>query len=141
LDYHQDIQLEEDHVELPELTQVFAQQHSDETFKGVNWIGKSVVKVSDEAFIYIYDPNNDGGKVVNILKGHDNHVNVVAVHQEKKILATSGIDSYAKLWESIEFIGIDTDSIEDLHCIGMSRIINILFSNVNFSFLIIQDLY
>jgi WD40 repeat protein len=63
----------------------------------VNWLGEFVVTGSDDGFVYFYDVPT--GQVVHILEGHENNVNVVTVHQEKRLLATSGIDRYSILWE------------------------------------------
>ena len=48
------------------------------------------------------DYDSDEGEIVNVVKAHEgnvNVVNVVTVDHEKKLLATSGIDEYAVLWE------------------------------------------
>lgn len=84
---------------------------SFDTIKGVNWMGKYVVTGSDEGNVYLYD--SDNGKIKNILKGHENHVNVVSVNKEKMLLSTSGIDDYAILWESNNVTKINLKSIEE----------------------------
>nr|PIM05437.1 WD domain, G-beta repeat protein [Toxoplasma gondii COUG] len=38
------------------------------------------------------------GEVVNILRGHESHVNCVAVHPHGSCIATSGIDDFIKIW-------------------------------------------
>jgi WD repeat-containing protein 42A len=70
---------------------------SIETVKRVGWMGDFVVTGSDDGSIFFYDSHS--GEFVNILRGHDSNVNVVTVHREKKLLATSGVDHYALLWE------------------------------------------
>ena len=74
-------------------------------------MGKYVVTGSDEGNVYLYD--SDNGKIKNILKGHENHVNVVSVNKEKMLLSTSGIDDYAILWESNNVTKINLKSIEE----------------------------
>jgi WD40 repeat protein len=70
---------------------------SVQTIKTVNWFGNFVVSGSDEGTIYFFDPED--GTIVNILSGHERPVNVVTVHQEKRLLATSGVDDFSILWE------------------------------------------
>jgi WD40 repeat protein len=67
------------------------------TIKTCNWFGDFVVTGSDEGDVYFYDPVD--GQIISILQGHKKNVNVVTVHKEKRLLATSGVDSYAILWE------------------------------------------
>jgi WD40 repeat protein len=67
------------------------------TLKGCNWYGKFIVTGTDVGTMFFYDPDN--GEIVNIVKGHQEHVNVVAVHQERKLIATSGVDYFAVVWE------------------------------------------
>jgi WD40 repeat protein len=78
---------------------------SNETIKTVNWLGEFVVTGSDSGFVYFYDVPT--AEVVHILAGHESNVNVVTVHQEKRLLATSGIDSYSILWEPQMVAGQD----------------------------------
>ena len=99
---HQEQQVEEEEEEeetpqAPGCIQVLSGHRSRETIKACNWFGDFVVTGSDNAIIYMY--NVKTGKVRKVLKGHDGHVNVVAVHKQKRLLATSGIDDYAMLWE------------------------------------------
>jgi WD40 repeat protein len=100
---------EEEERRAPGCIQVLKGHRSYETIKACNWIGDFVVTGSDDAIIYMYNVNT--GKVRKVLKGHDGHVNVVAVHKEKQLLATSGIDDYAMLWEPNRF----TDFNEELN--------------------------
>jgi WD40 repeat protein len=67
------------------------------TIKTCNWFGDFVVTGSDEGGIYFSDPTD--GQIISILQGHNRNVNVVTVHTEKRLLATSGVDDYAILWE------------------------------------------
>jgi hypothetical protein len=68
------------------------------TFKACNWFGDFVVTGSDDGSVFWYDPSD--GSIVNVVvRQHRRNVNVVAVHKEKKLLATSGVDSFALLWE------------------------------------------
>jgi WD40 repeat protein len=71
--------------------------HSDMTIKRVNWFGNFVVTGTDEGDIYFYDAAD--GTLATILRGHDRPANVVTVHREKRLLATSGVDDFAILWE------------------------------------------
>jgi WD40 repeat protein len=71
--------------------------HSEMTLKTVNWFGNFVVTGTDEGDVFFYDPID--GTIVNVLSGHDQPVNIVAVHREKRLLATSGVDDDAILWE------------------------------------------
>jgi WD40 repeat protein len=84
---------------------------SESTIKTCNWFGKFVVTGTDNGTVYFYDPEN--GKIVNILEGHDSNVNVVAVHREKKLLATSGVDDYATLWEPDQVSRADLSAIDE----------------------------
>jgi WD40 repeat protein len=70
---------------------------SARTCKTVNWFGNFVVSGSDNGTIYFFDPED--AAIVNILRDHAAPVKVVTVHQEKRLLATSGVDDYAILWE------------------------------------------
>jgi WD40 repeat protein len=70
---------------------------SVETVKRVSWAGDFVVTGSDNGSVFFYDARS--GAVVNVLTQHDSNVNVVTVHRERKLLATSGVDNYALLWE------------------------------------------
>ena len=72
---------------------------SNQTIKAVNWFGKFVVTGSDDYNIYFYDIEKS--KIIKILKGHTGNVNVVSVHKEKRLLATTGIDDYVNLWEPL----------------------------------------
>lgn len=83
---------------------------SEQTIKTCNWYGKFVVTGSDDGSVFFYDA--DTGKIMNILHGHEGSVNVVTVHREKKLLATSGIDSYSILWEPRLIGKADRDKIE-----------------------------
>jgi WD40 repeat protein len=70
---------------------------SNRTIKAVNWLGDFVVTGSDDGRVWIYDSYTR--EPVNVLEGHKANVNVVAVHREKKLLATSGVDHFSILWE------------------------------------------
>jgi WD40 repeat protein len=70
---------------------------SETSVKAVNWHGDFVVSGSDEGCVFWFDPEN--GEIANAMRGHRGSVNVVAVHKEKKMLATSGADDFALLWE------------------------------------------
>ena len=98
---------EEEERQAPGCIQVLKGHRSFETIKACNWFGDFVVTGSDNAVIFMY--NVQTGKVRKVLKGHDGHVNVVAVHKEKKLLATSGIDDYAMLWEPNAFTDFNED--------------------------------
>lgn len=83
---------------------------SEQTIKTCNWYGNYVVTGSDSGSVFFYDPET--GRILNIVKAHEGNVNVVAVHQEKKLLATSGIDNYAVLWEPQLLCKCDVEGIE-----------------------------
>jgi WD repeat-containing protein 42A len=89
----EEVEREPPHGELIELLG----HRSETTIKTVNWMGDFVVSGSDDGSVFFYEPED--GQIVNIVKAHEGNVNVVTVHQEKKLLATSGIDEYAILWE------------------------------------------
>jgi WD repeat-containing protein 42A len=72
-------------------------RRSERTIKSCNWFGDFVVSGSDCGDIYFFDPENRD--IVQIVSGHEMPTNVVAVNPEKKLLATSGVDEYATLWE------------------------------------------
>jgi WD40 repeat protein len=90
---------------------------SVETVKRVNWIGDFVVTGSDNGSVFFYDSHS--GEVVNVVRGHDSNVNVVTVHKEKKLLATSGVDDYALLWEPQ---GVARVSKSDVHRIVLDEL-------------------
>ncbi|KAK8896415.1 WD and tetratricopeptide repeats protein [Tritrichomonas musculus] len=83
-----------------EIIELKGGHQSMDTIKAVNWFGDYVVTGSDDGRIYFYDVNNSD--VIQILSGHRGNVNVVAVHREKELLSTSGIDDFAILWEPME---------------------------------------
>jgi WD40 repeat protein len=83
---------------------------SAHTYKTCNWFGDFVVTGSDDGRVYFYDSHS--GDIVNILWGHRNPVNVVAVHTEKKLLATSGVDYFAVLWEPRMISKVDRAQID-----------------------------
>jgi WD40 repeat protein len=83
---------------------------SQVTLKACNWFGKFVVTGTDVGTMFFYDP--DDGKIVNVVGGHREHVNVVAVHQEKKLIATSGVDYEAMLWEPQNIAKIDAVEVD-----------------------------
>ena len=84
---------------------------NEETIKTVNWMGRYVVSGSDDGKVFFYDP--DTTKVVNVFTGHQGNVNVVTVHPEKHLLATSGIDDYAVLWEPQDLLNVDLEEAAD----------------------------
>ena len=81
------------------------------TIKAVNWFGDYVVTGSDDGSVCFYDVET--GKPQQILTGHQGNVNVVAVHREKELLSTSGIDSYANLWEPTQIGKCDLEEIRE----------------------------
>ena len=84
---------------------------NEETIKTVNWMGRYVVSGSDDGKVFFYDP--DTTHVVNVFTGHQGNVNVVTVHPEKHLLATSGIDDYAVLWEPQDLLNVDLEEAAD----------------------------
>jgi WD40 repeat protein len=86
-----------------------SRHRSRTTIKTVNWFGGFVVSGSDDGKVFFYDP--ESGDIANIVDEHDGNVNVVTVHQEKKLLATSGIDDYAILWEPRRMAGVDQGKV------------------------------
>lgn len=97
---------EEFHEETPEMKvtgeiiELKGGHKSFETIKAVNWFGDYVVTGSDDGRICFYNAKNS--EAVQVLSGHRGNVNVVAVHREKELLSTSGIDNFAILWEPME---------------------------------------
>jgi WD40 repeat protein len=105
---------EEEHVEPGKVTGELIEligHRSQETFKTCNWFGDFVVTGSDGGEVFFYDV--ESGKIVNIVKGHRGNVNVVTVHKEKKLLATSGIDHFAVLWEPKLVGKVDVAQIDE----------------------------
>ena len=94
-----------------EIIELKGGHQSMDTIKAVNWFGDYVVTGSDDGRIYFYDVNNSD--VVQILSGHRGCVNVVAVHREKELLSTSGIDDFAILWEPMEIGKLDLLEIKE----------------------------
>ncbi|KAH0785084.1 WD40 repeat-containing protein [Histomonas meleagridis] len=102
---------EERHPVLGEVIELYGGHQSQSTIKTVNWMGKFVVTGSDNGSICFYDP--DTGDPVNIVKGHKGNVNVVTVHKEKMLLATSGIDDFAVLWEPMKISKVQMNEIKE----------------------------
>lgn len=98
---------EEAPVNAPGCINVLSGHRSVETIKACNWFGDFVVTGSDDGNIYFY--NAEDGGIKKVLRGHEGNVNVVAVHRQKKMLATSGIDDYAMLWQPYAFTNIDDE--------------------------------
>ena len=73
--------------------------------KNVKWLGNFIVTGSDDSLIYIYDSNT--GILKKVLKSHNSCVNCVAIHNEKHLIASSGFDDFALLWEPSGFTNID----------------------------------
>lgn len=67
------------------------------TIKTCNWMDKYVVTGSDQGSIVFYDVDKE--KVIYASTQHRSNVNIVTVHQEKNLLATSGVDDFSILWE------------------------------------------
>jgi WD40 repeat protein len=99
--YEEEEEEEEVEKRAPGCIQVLKGHDSNETDKACNWMGDFVVTGSDNGIIYLY--NVETGKVRKVLNGHESNVNVVAVHKQKQLLATSGVDYYAMLWEPNNF--------------------------------------
>jgi WD40 repeat protein len=102
---------EEEEQREPPLGQLIELQGhwSETTIKTVNWMGDFVVSGSDDGSVFFYDPED--GEIVNVVKAHEGNVNVVTVHQEKKLLATSGIDEYAVLWEPKKVAAVGMEAV------------------------------
>ncbi|EAY13249.1 hypothetical protein TVAG_463830 [Trichomonas vaginalis G3] len=109
-DEHEEEEEEIQQQNAPGCIQVLRGHKSYETIKSCNWFGDFVVTGSDDGNIYFY--NVETGKIKKCLKGHEGNVNVVAVHRQKKMLATSGIDDYAMLWQPDAFTSINEEEIE-----------------------------
>ncbi|KYK70583.1 WD domain, G-beta repeat-containing protein [Toxoplasma gondii TgCatPRC2] len=60
------------------------------------WGTNHVLAGSDDASVLAWRMCD--GEVVNILRGHESHVNCVAVHPHGSCIATSGIDDFIKIW-------------------------------------------
>jgi WD40 repeat protein len=88
---------EEDSGVLPGEIVELAGHKSESTIKTVNWQGDFVVSGSDEGCVFWFDAEN--GNIANVVRAHQANVNVVTVHREKQMLATSGVDDFAVLWE------------------------------------------
>ncbi|RKO83357.1 hypothetical protein BDK51DRAFT_51811, partial [Blyttiomyces helicus] len=72
------------------------------TVKDVNFIGASddyVVSGSDDGSLLIWSKTT--GKLINILRGDEQVVNVIVQNPTLPVLAVSGIDNDVKLFESI----------------------------------------
>jgi WD40 repeat protein len=83
---------------------------SERTIKTCNWFGDFVVTGSDCGDIYFYDVET--AKIVKIMRGHQSPTNVVTVHREKRLLATSGVDDYATLWEPDSITKLSIAAVE-----------------------------
>lgn len=94
-----------------EIIELKGGHQSMDTIKAVNWFGDYVVTGSDDGRIYFYDVKNSD--VVQVLSGHRGCVNVVAVHREKELLSTSGIDDFAILWEPMEIGKFNLNEIKE----------------------------
>ena len=82
----------------PESNIILKHHNSFSTDKTVNWFGKFVISGSDDGDLYIYDPYDlNNFKIIKNV--HENNINIVTVNNEKKLLATSGVDYYANVWE------------------------------------------
>jgi WD40 repeat protein len=91
---------------------------SERTIKTCNWFGDFVVTGSDCGDIYFYEVGT--GQIVKIMRGHESPTNVVTVHREKRLLAPSGVDDYATLWEpdlitkhSLTEVGREVSELQD----------------------------
>jgi hypothetical protein len=89
---------------------------SESTIKTVNWYGDCVMGGCDEGGVFWFEVHH--GTVVNVVRAHNANVNVVTVHKEKLLLATSGIDDFAVLWEprlmAQKDIGVETMRVDAL---------------------------
>ena len=80
---------------------------NSQNIRAVNWLGNYIVTGSDDGWVFFYD--SEDGKIINTVKAHDHNVNVLTVHREKKLLATSGVDYYSVLWEPSNILEVDED--------------------------------
>jgi len=90
----------EDMALIDTMKRVYKGHCSQQTIKGVYFYGPNseyVMSGSDDAKIFIWDKKT--GKLVRILEGHDSTVNTIAAHPTLPVLASSGIDSYIKIWQ------------------------------------------
>lgn len=94
-----------------EIIELKGGHQSMDTIKAVNWFGDYVVTGSDDGRVYFYNVSNSD--VVQVLSGHRGNVNVVAVHREKELLSTSGIDDFAILWEPMEIGKLDLLEVKE----------------------------
>lgn len=69
--------------------------------KNVAWFGDFILTGSDQPKSYVFD--SDDGHLVNVLFGHKNPVNCVAVHGLTTV-ATSGGDDYSLLYNAENFL-------------------------------------
>ncbi|SCP02670.1 WD and tetratricopeptide repeats protein 1, putative [Plasmodium malariae] len=102
------------------------------------WNDNVILAASDNCEVYVWRIRD--GRLLNVLKGHENHVNCVQVHPEGSSLATSGIDKYIKIWQpnsKTEFDkSIQDTMMENQKSLELSNAN--YFSFVNFSPIIIK---
>ncbi|CRH03869.1 hypothetical protein PRELSG_1322700 [Plasmodium relictum] len=104
------------------------------------WNDNAILAASDNSEVYVWRIRD--GKLLNVLKGHENHVNCVQVHPEGSFLATSGIDKYIQIWQpnnKKEFIfdkSVQDTMFENQKLLELSN--TNYFSFVNFSPIIIN---
>jgi WD repeat-containing protein 42A len=85
------------------------------TVKGVSFFGTEaeyVASGSDDGRIFIWEKVTS--KLVNIMKGDKQTVNVISGHPNNCVMASSGIDNDVKIWEPILEEPVDLSSIEEI---------------------------
>lgn len=95
--------------------QVYKGHRNARTVKGVNFLGPNseyVVSGSDCGNIFIW--RKKGGELVALFKGDSQVVNCLEPHPHATILATSGIDTTAKIWAPIaeDYVPLPADAEE-----------------------------
>jgi len=85
------------------------------TVKGVSFFGPQaeyVASGSDDGRIFIWEKNTS--RLVNMMKGDRDVVNVISGHPFDCVMATSGIENHVKIWEPILEAPADLKQAEDI---------------------------
>jgi len=93
--------------------QVYSGHCNVRTVKGVSFLGPEaeyIASGSDDGRIFIWEKNSS--KLVNMMKGDKQVVNVISGHPSICTMATSGIENNVKLWEPILDTPIDLQTAQ-----------------------------
>lgn len=94
-----EIEISDEESEIKTYKYQYKGHESRQTIKGVGFMGYNseyVISGSDDNNIFIWDKKSS--KLVRVLEGHDGIVNTCTLHPTLPLIASSGIDSYVKIW-------------------------------------------